>query len=167
MRRIIIFISLICSSALALDSGVSKTMDSEIAAIKKETTYDGKNNRLKELLSMINKEFGDHSKILTELQIKIQENPYDQVLLAEKDKNQLIYEDWTVFKVVFTPLNKLFVSKTDSYHCESISDDIWQDYAPTAPVEKKVELDSFTKKAIENAIDLAKDICKVAPLTSY
>jgi hypothetical protein len=144
---------------------ITKIVEEHVALIKKQKKYDDKHKQLVELIDLTNKEFSASSNSVTDLKSKIIENDgnVDDKLITEKNKNESIYNSWVIYKVALEPNYELFVEKNDKYHCDVISDEIWQSYSPTGPTEEKVELDSYTKNAVKISVEIAEDLCKSRP----
>lgn len=155
--------------AQSSDIGVSKKVETLVTSIKSESTLEAKNKKLEELIKLINEEYKYSFNTVSELKIKLQSNPLDADgnIFAEKNQSEIVFESWAVYKGAFDPLNKFFIKKSNSYHCDVISEEIWQEYAPHSPVEKKIELDPYAKKAVTLAVEIAVDICKISPYIPY
>jgi hypothetical protein len=148
-------------AAVGNDPDIQKIVQMHVDSIKKENKFEDKYKKLTTLIDLTNKEFNNYSNIVTELKSKILEldGNVTTSLIQEKDRNEAIYNSWATFKVALEPNYELFVEKSDKYHCNAVSQEIWQNYSPTDVVEKKVELDPYIRKAVENSVVIAEDIC--------
>lgn len=143
------------------DPSTQKIIQTYVESIKNEKKVEDKYKKLTELIDLTNKEFNNLSNIVTDLKTKIIEadgNVPDSII-KEKNKNETTYNSWSTYKVALEPNYELFIEKNDKYHCDVISQEIWQNYAPTGVTEKKVELDAYTRKAIESSVEIAVNIC--------
>jgi hypothetical protein len=140
---------------------IQKIVQAHIESIKKEKKVEDKYKKLTELIDLTNKEFNNFSNIVTDLKIKILEadGNVPESMIKEKDKNEATYNSWATYKVSLEPNYELFVEKNDKYHCDVVSQEIWQGYAPIGATEKKVELDAYTRQAVESSVEVAVDIC--------
>ena len=144
---------------------ITKKIEDQVKIIKNEKDFAEKNKKLSELIDTVNKELNNYSNIVTQYKTKILESSgeVNKSVIQEKDNSEAIYGSWVVFKVALEPNYDLFVEKKNNYHCESVSDEIWQNYAPTSPNVEKISLDPYTKKAVELSIEIALDLCKSMP----